>query len=139
MLKGQYQHNMDLKGRVTFPSKFREDLGDVFHVSKGFDDCLFVLSDEQWESFAKKLSAIPSAKGRTIQRFFFSSVVTLEPDKQGRVLIPQYLRDFAGLGKEVTIIGVDTRAEIWDSEKWKEYNDNQSEASFEEAMELLDF
>lgn len=139
MLKGQYQHNMDLKGRVTFPSKFREGLGDVFHVCKGFDNCLFVLSNEQWDAFAQNLSAMPFAKGRDIKRFFFSSVETLEPDKQGRVLIPQYLRDFAGLEKEVTIIGVDTRAEIWDTASWKQYNDELSDASFNEAMELLDF
>lgn len=139
MLSGQYQHNMDLKGRVTFPSKFREDLGDTFYVCKGLDHCLFVLSNEQWEALETKLSGMPLSKGKDIQRFFFSSVEKVEPDKQGRILIPQHLREYAGLEKEVTVIGAAVRAEIWNSATWKKYEEAQSEDSIVEVMELLDF
>lgn len=139
MLMGEYQHNMDAKGRVTIPSKFREDLGDKFYVCKGLDGCLFVLSADQWESFTEKLAAMPVSQGRPIQRFFFSGASEVEPDKQGRILLPQNLREHAGLEKDVTVIGSAVRAEIWDTAKWKAYTDAQTEESIEEAMSLLEF
>ena len=139
MLMGEYQHNMDLKGRVTIPSKFREDLGDKFYVSRGLDGCLFVLSCEQWERLVEKVSAIPMAQGKAIQRYFFSGAAEVEPDKQGRVLIPQNLRDHAGLEKDVTVIGAATRAEIWDTARWNAYNESQTDENVEAAMNLLDF
>ena len=83
MLTGEYQHNMDLKGRVTVPSKFREDLGDKFYVCKGLDGCLFLLSQAQWDKLVEKVSAIPLAQGKGIQRYFFSGAAEVEPDKQG--------------------------------------------------------
>ena len=86
MLTGEYQHNMDLKGRVTVPSKFREDLGDTFYVCKGLDGCLFLLSRQQWDKLVEKVSAIPLAQGKGIQRYFFSGAAEVEPDKQGRIL-----------------------------------------------------
>lgn len=139
MLMGEYQHNMDLKGRVTVPSKFREDLGDKFYVSKGLDGCLFVLSCAQWERLVEKVSAIPMAQGKAIQRYFFSGAAEVEPDKQGRILIPQNLREHAGLEKDVTVIGAATRAEIWDTARWNEYNASQTDENVEAAMNLLDF
>lgn len=139
MLMGEYQHNMDAKGRVTVPSKFREDLGDKFYVSRGLDGCLFVLSAEQWEKLVEKVSAIPMAQGKAIQRYFFSGAAEVEPDKQGRILIPQNLRDHAGLEKDVTVIGAATRAEIWDTARWNEYNASQTDENVEAAMNLLDF
>lgn len=139
MLTGEYQHNMDAKGRVTIPSKFREDLGETFVVCKGLDGCLFVLSKEQWEKFFEKLSAMPIGQGRQIQRYFFSGASEVEPDKQGRILIPPSLREHAGLKKDCTVIGTAVRAEIWDTDKWNEYNSGQSEESIEEAMNLLEF
>ena len=139
MLMGEYQHNMDLKGRVTIPSKFREDLGDKFYVSRGLDGCLFVLSCAQWEQLVEKVSAIPMAQGKAIQRYFFSGATEVEPDKQGRVLIPQNLRDHAGLEKDVTVIGAATRAEIWDTARWKAYSEGQTDENVEAAMNLLDF
>lgn len=139
MLMGEYQHNMDLKGRVTVPSKFREDLGDKFYVSKGLDGCLFVLSCAQWERLVEKVSAIPMAQGKAIQRYFFSGAAEVEPDKQGRILIPQNLREHAGLEKDVTVIGAATRAEIWDTTRWNEYNASQTDENVEAAMNLLDF
>ena len=139
MLTGEYQHNMDLKGRVTVPSKFREDLGDKFYVCRGLDGCLFLLSEAQWEELVKKVSAIPLAQGKGIQRYFFSGAAEVEPDKQGRILIPQNLRDHAGLSKDVTMIGAAVRAEIWDTARWTAYNDSQTNEAIEAAMALLQF
>lgn len=139
MLTGEYQHNMDLKGRVTIPSKFRDDLGDKFYVCKGLDGCLFVLSQEQWDRLVEKVAAIPLAQGKAIQRYFFSGAAEVEPDKQGRVLIPQNLRDHAGLEKDVAVIGAAVRAEIWDTARWNEYNQSQTDEAIEASMALLDF
>lgn len=139
MLTGEYQHNMDLKGRVTVPSKFREDLGDTFYVCKGLDGCLFLLSQAQWDKLVEKVSAIPLAQGKAIQRYFFSGAAEVEPDKQGRILIPQNLREHAGLEKDVTVIGAAVRAEIWDTARWNAYNESQTDEAIEASMSLLDF
>ena len=128
MLTGEYQHNMDLKGRVTVPSKFREDLGDTFYVCKGLDGCLFLLSRQQWDKLVEKVSAIPLAQGKGIQRYFFSGAAEVEPDKQGRIL-----------EKDVTVIGAAVRAEIWDTARWNAYNQSQTDEAIEMAMNLLDF
>ena len=138
MLMGTYQHNMDLKGRVTMPSKFREDLGDKFYVSRGLDGCLFVFSAEQWERMMEKVATMPLAQGRNIQRYFFSGAAEVEPDKQGRILIPQNLREHAGLEKDVTVIGSATRAEIWDTARWNEYEAQQTEESVEASMNIME-
>ena len=114
MLTGEYQHNMDLKGRVTVPSKFREDLGDKFYVCKGLDGCLFLLSQAQWDKLVEKVSAM-------------------------RILIPQSLREHAGLEKDVTVIGAAVRAEIWDTARWNAYNESQTDEAIEASMNLLDF
>ncbi len=139
MLTGEYQHNMDQKGRVTVPSKFREDLGDKFYVCRGLDGCLFLLSAAQWDDLVKKVSAIPLAQGKGIQRYFFSGAAEVEPDKQGRILIPQNLRDHAGLEKDVTVIGAAVRAEIWDTARWAAYNESQTDEAIEASMSLLQF
>lgn len=139
MLTGEYQHNMDPKGRVTVPSKFREDLGDCFYVCKGLDGCLFVLSQTQWDKLVEKVSAMPLSQGKGIQRFFFSGAAQVEPDKQGRILIPPKLREHAGLEKDVTVIGAAVRAEIWDTARWEAYSENQTDESIEESMNLLAF
>ncbi len=122
MLTGEYQHNMDLKGRVTVPSKFREDLGDTFYVCKGLDGCLFVLSRAQWDNLVEKVGAFPWRRARPSSGIFFSGAAEVEPDKQGRILIPQNLREHAGLEKDVTVIGAAVRAEIWDTARWNAYN-----------------
>ena len=139
MLTGEYQHNMDQKGRVTVPSKFREDLGDTFYVCKGLDGCLFVLSRAQWDNLVEKVGSLPLAQGKAIQRFLFSGAAEVEPDKQGRILIPQSLRDHAGLEKDVTVIGAAVRAEIWDTQRWNDYNASQTDEAIEASMNLLDF
>lgn len=134
MLCGEYQHNMDQKGRVTIPSKFREDLGDKFFVCKGLDDCLFVFSAEQWKKVIDSIAEMPVAQARKLQRYFFAGATEAEPDKQGRVLLPLSLRDHAHITKEVTVIGTGTRAEIWDTASWIAYNDGQTESDIEDAL-----
>lgn len=137
MLYGEYQHNMDLKGRVTIPSKFREDLGDSFFVCKGLDNCLFLFSQTQWQALIDKVADMPVAQARNVQRYFFSGAADVETDKQGRILLPPNLREYAGLLKEVTVIGTGTRAEIWDSNQWKSFNEGLTQDSLQAAMEDL--
>ena len=139
MLIGEYRHSLDPKGRVNFPAKLREDLGDSFIICKGLDNCLYVYRMSEWDKLVEKTSALPSSKARTIQRFFFASAVCCEPDKQGRVLIPQTLRDYAGLTGEIAVIGVSTRAEIWDSARRDEANAALTSESVAETMEELGF
>ena len=135
---GEYQHNIDPKGRVIVPAKFREDLGELFYVTKGLDGCLFVLSPGEWQRLQEKIMAMPISKARGLQRFFFSGAAEVEPDKQGRVLIPQQLRDYAQITRDVTVIGASTRAEIWDSARWTAFNSTLTEDSIAEAMDLLE-
>lgn len=123
MLLGEYNHNLDTKGRVSVPSKFREDLGESFIVTKGLDNCLFAYSKKEWETFETKLKSLPmtNTNARNFIRFFFSGATECEIDKLGRINIPLVLREYAGLKKDITIIGVSTRIEIWDKEKWNNY------------------
>jgi MraZ protein len=123
MLLGEYNHNIDEKGRVSVPAKFREDLGTSFIVTKGLDNCLFAYSKEEWKTFETKLKTLPltNVNARNFIRFFFSGATECEIDKQGRINIPQNLREYAGFSKELYIIGVSTRVEIWDKEKWQNY------------------
>ena len=138
MLIGEYQHNIDAKGRVAVPTKFRDDLGLRFYVTKGLDGCLFVLQQSEWEKLEDKIRQMPISKARTIQRFFFSGAAEVQPDKQGRILVPQPLREHASLSKEVTFIGTANRVEIWDSAKWTSFNADITEESIEEAMDFLE-
>lgn len=138
MLIGQYQHNIDVKGRVIVPVKFREDLGTIFYITKGLDGCLFVLPSSEWNHLQEKIQKMPISKSRGLQRFFFSGAAEVEADKQGRILIPQQLREHAGLTKDVTFIGASSRAEIWDSERWNKFNAELTEESIAEAMDLLE-
>lgn len=123
MLLGEYSHNLDAKGRVSVPAKFREDLGHTFIVTKGLDNCLFAYSKEEWKTFEEKLKNLPltNMNARNFIRFFFSGATECEIDKQGRINIPQNLREYASLSKDVYIIGVSTRVEIWDKGKWDNY------------------
>ena len=125
MFIGEYQHTIDPKGRVIMPAKFREDLGDKFIITKGLDNCLFVFPQEEWQSFEKKLRSLPltSRDARAFTRFFFSGAIECELDKQGRVLIPANLWEYAELEKDLVIVGVSSRVEIWSKEKWNAYNE----------------
>lgn len=120
MFMGRYNHTIDSKGRLSIPSKYREILGDEFVVSKGMDGCLFVYADEDWKAFEAKLSSLPliNQEARQFARFFLSGAQYVTVDKQGRILMPQDLREFAGLEKDVVLAGTGGRIEIWSLEKW---------------------
>ncbi len=125
---GEYNHTIDTKGRLIIPSKFRETLGDEFVVTKGLDGCLFVYDSNEWQSFEEKLKSLPltNKDARQFARFFLAGAAAVEVDKQGRILLPAVLRDFAGLEKEVVLVGVASRVEIWSKVKWEnaaEYED----------------
>ncbi len=124
---------------MIVPAKFREDLGERFYVTKGLDGCLFVLSEEGWKHLQDKIVAMPISKARQLQRFFFSGAAEVEPDKQGRILIPQPLKDYAGIEKDVTFIGTGDRAEIWSTVRWTEFNNDLTQDSIAEAMDILSF
>ncbi|MEG6585933.1 division/cell wall cluster transcriptional repressor MraZ [Dendrosporobacter sp. 1207_IL3150] len=125
MLMGEYLHTVDNKGRIILPSKLRDELGDSFILTKGLDNCLFVYSKEEWAILENKLKQLPLAKpeARAFVRFFFAGAAELECDKQGRVLLPNNLREYAKLEKDVAVIGVSNRVEIWSKELWDKYNE----------------
>ena len=124
MFMSKYNHTIDPKGRLSIPSKYREILGDEFVVSKGMAGCLFVYADETWKEFEAKLAALPlvNKQARQLARFFLSGAQYVTVDKQGRVLVPQDLREFAGLEKDVVLSGMGSRIEVWSLEKWNEVN-----------------
>lgn len=119
MFMGEYQHNIDAKGRLIVPAKFREQLGTEFVVTKGLDDCLYAYSNEEWGEIEQAFRNVSRTdkKARQFTRFFFSGAATMEIDKQGRILLPAVLREFAGLKKDVVLLGVLNRIEIWDKER----------------------
>ena len=138
MFIGEYQHTIDSKGRVILPAKFREELGEKFVVTKGLDHCLFVYPNEEWSNLEKKLRTLPltSRDARAFIRFFFAGAAECGVDKQGRILIPANLRQHADLNKELAIIGVSTRVEIWDRDAWDAYN-NESSLSQDKIVEHM--
>lgn len=141
MFIGEHNHTLDSKGRITMPSKFREDLGDEFVITKGLDSCLFVYTKDEWNIFEDKLKTLPltNKDARAFVRFFFAGASECSLDKQNRVLIPPNLRTHSGLEKDAVIIGVSTRIEIWSKDKWNEYteDDNLSYENIAENMAEL--
>ena len=125
MFIGEYNHTIDTKGRLIVPSKFRESLGDEFVVTKGLDGCLFVYPMEEWAVFTDKLKDLPLTKkdARQFSRFFLAGAALCEVDKQGRILIPSVLREFAGLEKDAVLVGVSSRIEIWSRSNWEKISD----------------
>ena len=138
MFIGEYEHNVDAKGRVIMPAKLREDIGDKFIITKGLDGCLFAYSQTEWGNFEEKLKALPLAQknARNFVRFFLSGAVECEIDKQGRFLIPANLREHALLDKEIVVIGVGTRLEIWNKELWTKYSNDESISADEIAENM---
>lgn len=138
MLIGEFEHNLDTKGRMIMPAKIRYDVGDTFVISKGLDGCLFGFSMNEWNNFEEKLKTLPltNKNARDFVRFFLSGAVEAEVDKQGRFLIPANLREYAGLTKETIITGVGTRIEIWDKDKWKTYNSDENLSADEIAENM---
>ena len=121
MFMGEYNHTIDAKGRLIVPSKFRETLGDTFVVTKGLDGCLFVYDNQEWNAFEEKLKSLPitNKEARQFARFFLAGAAEVEVDKQGRILVPNILREFAQINKEVVLIGVASRIEIWSKERFE--------------------
>ncbi len=139
MLSGEYSHNLDAKGRVILPSKLREELGDVFYVTKYFEGCLAVFSFDEFEKLGASIQALPGdmREARKLQRIIITGAQKCEVDKQGRFVVPPPLRTFASLEKELIIVGNGTHAEIWDANKWNEYLYGDDSMSLEDAAEAL--
>lgn len=141
MLIGEYKHNMDAKGRIIMPAKFREELGERFILTRGLDGCLFGYPMDQWKVLEEKLKNLPLAKkdARAFVRFFYSAAVEAEIDKQGRINVPKNLMEYAKIEKECHVVGVSDRIEIWSSEKWNTFAE-EAEESFEDIAEnMIDF
>ena len=130
MLSGEYRHNIDLKGRIIIPSRIRMEMGEKIVITRGLDGCLFGYNEKTWDSIMQKLSMLPYTKSdvRKYTRFMTSGAITLEFDKQGRINIPSYLNQYASLEKEVVIVGVIDRIEIWSRDKWEEFMNNNIES-----------
>ena len=141
MFMGEFQHNIDSKGRLIVPSKLRDSLGERFIVTRGMDGCLFGYTLESWETLEESMKNMPLTKkdARTFVRFFYSAATECEIDKQGRINIPAKLREFAGLEKPCVIIGVSDRIEIWSEESWSAFS-KEAEENFDDIAEgLIDF
>ncbi len=138
MFIGEFTHNLDVKGRVAIPVKFRDKVSGGAIITRGLDHCLFVFTNKEWETLAQKLIALPMAQAnsRAFVRLMLAGAMDVELDKQGRILIPDYLREYAGLKKETVVAGIYNRMEIWDVEKWKEYK-TKTESSSDEIAEKL--
>jgi MraZ protein len=138
MFIGEYNHSLDPKNRLIVPAKFREQLGEAFVMTKGLDNCLFVYSINEWRVVEEKLKTLPMTNkdARAFVRFFFAGASECEIDKQGRTLIPSNLKDHANIDKDVVIIGVSTRIEIWSLEQWNKFN-NDANISYEDVAEKM--
>jgi len=120
-LTGEYQHNLDAKGRLFIPARLRDELGDVFYVTLSMDRCLSAYNAQSWQDFSDKVNAMPYTQQRKM-RPLFAHAAKCELDSQGRILLPQNLRDYANLRKNVTVVGCNNHAEFWDSEEWDKLN-----------------
>jgi MraZ protein len=141
MFMGEYNHNIDEKGRLIVPAKFRESLGANFVVTRGLDTCLFVYPMAEWKKLEEKLKSLPFTKkdARAFTRFFFSGATESEIDKQGRVNISAPLRQYGKLDKECVVIGVSNRIEIWSKDVWEPYFEQSGESFADIAENMIDF
>lgn len=138
MFIGEYNHSVDTKGRMNVPAKFREDLGERFYMTKGLDNCLFMFPEAEWRVFEEKLKALPltNRNARAFVRLFFAGATECTLDKQGRVNIPQPLREHGQIEKDVIVIGVGTRVELWSDANWTAYNDPDN-ISYDDIAEQM--
>lgn len=141
MLLGEYQNTIDNKGRIIIPSRFREELGHRFILTKGLDHCLIIYSMEEWKRFEDKLKSLPiaSKEARSFVRYFFSGAVECEADKQGRMNIPPHLREYARIEKDLVTIGVSDRVEIWSRQEWEAYQDSEAMGNDDIADKMAQF
>jgi len=138
MFIGEYKHSLDAKGRMAVPAKFRKGLVGGAIVTRGLDRCLFVFAKNEWETLAKKLSELPlaQANSRAFVRLMLAGAAEGEIDAQGRILIPDYLREYADLKKDAVVTGLMNRIEVWNAESWKEYKAKTESASDEIAEKM---
>ena len=142
MFYGEHEHTIDRKGRLIIPSKFREafkeNYVERFFVTRGLDTCLFVFTEDEWKKQEARFKSLPftSAEARRFNRIYFSGACEVTCDRQGRILIPQYLKEFAGIKSEVMVVGVSNRMEIWSRENWREFYKNTKD-SFEKTAESI--
>lgn len=139
LLIGQFEYTVDAKGRVNIPAKLKDDLGEKFVVTRGLDNCVALYPLSEWKIWEEKLKAQPESKARNLKRFFFAGASEAEPDKQGRIVIPPLLRQYAGLNKDVVIIGASDRAEIWDKERWYTSDAQLTSDAMAQEMDSLNF
>ncbi len=133
---GTYEHSIDAKGRLFIPAKLREELGAAFYLAMGVDACLAIYPQESWDKFTEKFASLPVSQSKGM-RSLFANAVKCVPDSQGRIVIPQRLRDYAGLDKETVIIGVHDRAEIWNADRWNETEEEMTPEKMAALMESL--
>jgi len=142
LFHGEYEHSLDKKGRLILPAKIREAAKshyvEKFYMTRGLDSCIFVFAEDEWRTQETKFKSLPftSREARRFNRMFFSGAVEVVPDGQGRILIPKFLKDYAGIRKDVVIAGVSNRIEIWDKDAWFKFY-NETKDSFEETSEKL--
>jgi MraZ protein len=139
MLIGEFQHNIDEKGRVFIPVRLRDDLGERFIIARWLDGCLSAYSQTEWNVLETHIRSLPTSKSRDLKRFFFSSANEVMLDKQGRIVIPPNLREYAALEHDVMIIGASSHIEIWDKKKWDERYKGITAQSVAEAMDEFGF
>lgn len=142
MFYGEFKHTIDRKGRLIIPSKFRDTAKELYaeklYITRGLDSCLFIFTEDEWRAQEGKFKSMPFTKAqyRKFNRLFFSGAAEVSPDKQGRILIPNYLKAFANIKRDVVLVGVSNRIEVWSQDKWDEYY-TSSKDSFEEIAENL--
>jgi MraZ protein len=138
MLIGEYKHTIDAKKRLSIPAKFRKDLGERAVITKGLERCLVIYTMKEWEKLAEKLNSLPTSQSdaRNFARLMLSGAADVELDKLGRVLVPDYLKNYASLNKNVTVLGLSSKIEIWDSEKWEEHKQRTETAAGDIAERL---
>lgn len=141
MFLGEYRHSVDDKGRIKMPSKFRDGLAGSFIVTKGLDRCLFVYESSEWEKINEKVKSLPvtDANIRRFVRFFFGGACEVEPDGQDRSLIPQNLREYAGITKDIVTVGVSNRIEIWSKDNWDDYSGDMNYVDEQLAEKMAEF
>ena len=140
MFNGIYRHSVDTKGRMAIPAKFRSELGDVFFVTVGLDSCLYIFSQPEWEKFNTAIrSTLSFTAAEKLSRFFNAYSFEVEPDVQGRVIIPAELRKRAGIGKQAVVIGASNHAEIWEPSKWDEAQQSISDDDILELLEQINY
>ena len=144
MFYGEHEHTIDKKGRLIIPSKFRESFKEYdiekFYITRGLDKCLFLFTENEWKTQESKFKSVSFTKSesRKFNRLYFSGASNIECDKQGRILLPQYLKDYAGIKRDVMIVGVSNRIEIWSKEEWRKYYEGAAPSFEKTAENLLD-